>query len=341
MLPRSPVAEEERVEAGGGRGLGGGHVGVAAHHDGVEELLPAAKFGAMCNSAALLADDYVPASAKPPAHGALGVRALVSLLFFTVSGGPIGTETIVSSCGPLAGVGAVVLFALVFSTPQALVTAELTTAFPGNGGNSLWVQAAFGNFWGVFVSYLSLFSAMVDMALYPILLYSTLRTLVHGAYVHPSSTMEACYAHNFTHLPASPASGGANSTGVQHDLWRCMLEPGSDCAAEYALRLALLLIFTLPNLVSPRFLGAFLATLGVITLLPFALLCGYAASRFRLSHLIGHAAAPPSIASSARWANLLGVVFWNLTGFDQVRSRLGSHRSGPNEPQRAAPPMRL
>lgn len=36
----------------------------------------------------------------------------------------------------------------VWSVPEALITAELATAFPENGGYVVWVTAAFGEFWG-------------------------------------------------------------------------------------------------------------------------------------------------------------------------------------------------
>ena len=76
----------------------------------------------------------------------LGVLSVVSLIFFNVSGGPLGSEGIVSAAGPVVGLSAMVAFVLLFSVPQAMITAELSTAFPDNGGYSLWVKAAFGDF---------------------------------------------------------------------------------------------------------------------------------------------------------------------------------------------------
>ena len=37
---------------------------------------------------------------------------------------------------------------LVWSVPEALITAELATTFPENSGYVAWVTAAFGPFWG-------------------------------------------------------------------------------------------------------------------------------------------------------------------------------------------------
>lgn len=37
---------------------------------------------------------------------------------------------------------------LIWSIPEALVTAELATAFPEDSGYVAWVTAAFGPYWG-------------------------------------------------------------------------------------------------------------------------------------------------------------------------------------------------
>ena len=107
-------------------------------------------------------------------HGGngLGVWSVMAIAFFTVSGGPWGSEGIVSTAGPALGLSSLIVFPLVFCIPQALITAELSTAFPSNGGYSLWVTAAFGKFWGVQESYWSWFSGVVDCAMYPLLFYS-------------------------------------------------------------------------------------------------------------------------------------------------------------------------
>ena len=94
------------------------------------------------------------------------------IIFFNVSGGPLGSESAIRHGGPLVGLSAFLAFALLYSLPQAAVTAELSTAFPDNGGYSLWVRAAFGDFWGVQQSYWSWVAGVVDNALYPVLLYS-------------------------------------------------------------------------------------------------------------------------------------------------------------------------
>ena len=57
----------------------------------------------------------------------------------------------VSSGGPLAAVLGFAILPLIWSVPEAMITAELTTAFPENSGYVAWVTAAFGPYWGFMV----------------------------------------------------------------------------------------------------------------------------------------------------------------------------------------------
>ena len=60
----------------------------------------------------------------------------------------------VSSGGPLLAVLGFCILPLLWSVPEALITAELATAFPENSGYVAWVTAAFGPFWGFQVGHL-------------------------------------------------------------------------------------------------------------------------------------------------------------------------------------------
>ncbi len=159
-----------------------------------------------------------------------------------MSGGPLGSEGVIAGVGPLIGLGSLLVFALVFSIPQAMITAELSTAFPSNGGYSIWVQAAFGDFWGVQESYWSWFSGVVDSAIYPVLLYSTAAKLLAGTAADPPADADVppTCAANAT-LAAGGGFGGADGVGGvggvgngthggpdgSRTLWLCMFEPGS------------------------------------------------------------------------------------------------------------------
>jgi amino acid transporter len=77
-----------------------------------------------------------------------GLFYLVFVMFSYTTGGPFGLEDMVTTSGP--GLTLVYLLVLPFfwCIPVSLVSAELTTAMPVEGGFYRWTRAAFGDFWG-------------------------------------------------------------------------------------------------------------------------------------------------------------------------------------------------
>jgi len=73
---------------------------------------------------------------------------LVFVMFSYTTGGPFGLEDMVTTSGP--GMTLVYLLVLPFfwCIPVSLVSAELTTAMPVEGGFYRWTRAAFGDLWG-------------------------------------------------------------------------------------------------------------------------------------------------------------------------------------------------
>ncbi|KAK4266664.1 hypothetical protein QN277_027551 [Acacia crassicarpa] len=99
----------------------------------------------------------------------LALLPLVFLIYFEVSGGPYGEESAVKAAGPLFAILGFVIFPFIWSIPEALVTAELATAFPGNGGFVIWASEAFGPFWGSLMGFWKFFCAVINLASYPVL----------------------------------------------------------------------------------------------------------------------------------------------------------------------------
>lgn len=100
----------------------------------------------------------------------LKLLPLIALIFYEVSGGPFGIEDSVrGGGGPLLSLLGFLIFPLIWSIPEALITAELATSFPENGGYVLWVSSAFGPFWGFQEGFWKWFSGVIDNALYPVL----------------------------------------------------------------------------------------------------------------------------------------------------------------------------
>ncbi|GMF52386.1 unnamed protein product [Phytophthora fragariaefolia] len=100
-------------------------------------------------------------------HRRLGVVGIVSILYVYLCAGPIGSETVISSGGPLVGLLGFVLYALFVAFPFAYIVAELCSAFPEDGGFTVWVLNAFGSFWAFQVGYWSWVAGVLRGALMP------------------------------------------------------------------------------------------------------------------------------------------------------------------------------
>ncbi|PWA75171.1 Amino acid/polyamine transporter I [Artemisia annua] len=106
----------------------------------------------------------------------LTLLPLIALIFYEVSGGPFGVEdSVKSGGGALLSLAGFLIFPIFWSIPEALVTAELATSFPKNGGYVIWISSAFGPFWGFQEGFWKWFSGVMDNALYPVLFLDYLK----------------------------------------------------------------------------------------------------------------------------------------------------------------------
>ena len=114
-------------------------------------------------------------AAAEPKRRTLGTAGLVVIGFFWVSGGIYGNEALVCAAPPAY----ILLFALVtplvFSLPIALMTAELSTAFPADGGQVAWVADACGRAVGAHNAYWVWMVNVIDASIYPQLVSEYLR----------------------------------------------------------------------------------------------------------------------------------------------------------------------
>jgi amino acid transporter len=111
---------------------------------------------------------------------AIGTLGLVFVLFFSTSGGPYTTETLIHSVGPGLGLLILALVPLVWSVPEALIVGELASMLPEEGGYYRWVDRAFGRFWAFQNGWLTWIYSLVDMAIYPVLFNQYLRYFIPG-----------------------------------------------------------------------------------------------------------------------------------------------------------------
>eukprot|EP00392_Amoebophrya_sp_AT5.2_P002591 g2596.t1 len=211
----------------------------------------------------------------------------MAIVFFNVSGGPWGSEEIFSDYGPLVGIVSTFLVAAIWSYPQIQITSELSSAFPVNGGYSLWVTEAFGPFWGTMESYWSWISGVVDNAVYPVLLFDAVKQYYNGG----SDTHFDAMATTSAATTTSPVLSNyrASFHDEDHDRGRTSLQllaEASDSTTStnndavldwmfttpvggYCSKLLLIFILSLPNMISTQGTGQFLQILGILQMLPF------------------------------------------------------------------------
>ena len=108
-----------------------------------------------------------PPSLRP--QRAVTFTGLVAITFLCVAGGAFGLEDAVGASNPFVVMTGILLLPWLWSFPTALMTAELSTAMPEDGGYVLWVQKAFGRFWGFQEGWLSWLCSFADNALYPVM----------------------------------------------------------------------------------------------------------------------------------------------------------------------------
>ncbi|XP_062079968.1 probable polyamine transporter At3g13620 [Humulus lupulus] len=120
----------------------------------------------------------LPTTTKPPTNPKkLTLLPLIFLIYFEVAGGPYGEEPAVKAAGPLLALIGFLVFPFIWSIPEALVTAELSTAYPGNGGFVIWAQQAFGPFWGSLMGTWKFLCVVINIATFPILCVEYLEKL--------------------------------------------------------------------------------------------------------------------------------------------------------------------
>src|SRR5579863_1650246 len=98
-----------------------------------------------------------------------GLFYFVFVMYSYTTGGPYGLEGEVASAGPGMALIYDLVIPLLWSIPMSLVTAELTTAMPVEGGFYRWVRDAFGEFWGFLAGWWNWTAAFVLASAYAVL----------------------------------------------------------------------------------------------------------------------------------------------------------------------------
>jgi amino acid transporter len=106
----------------------------------------------------------------------LGLLPLVMTIFFCVSGGPHGLEPIVQSGHGMAIV-LILVVPFIWAIPIALMSAELGSMMPEEGGYYEWVKHGIGPRSAFFCAWFTYLYSCVDVAIYPVLFLSYLKVI--------------------------------------------------------------------------------------------------------------------------------------------------------------------
>jgi amino acid transporter len=131
---------------------------------------------------------------------------LVFVMFSYTTGGPFGLEDMVTTSGP--GITLLYLLILPFfwCIPVSLVSAELTTVMPVEGGFYRWTRAAFGDFWGFLAGWWNWSASFLLGGIYAVLFADYL------AYYLPKMTW---WEHYLFSLALIAALTWVNVRGIQ------------------------------------------------------------------------------------------------------------------------------
>jgi amino acid transporter len=99
----------------------------------------------------------------------LGTLAIAAVTFSQVCGSPTGIEAAVGAGGAFGFSVALILSMFVWAIPQALIVAELSSAFPAAGGTVGWVEEGLGDILGFINAAMCQLSSISSLSVYPVL----------------------------------------------------------------------------------------------------------------------------------------------------------------------------
>jgi amino acid transporter len=113
--------------------------------------------------------DNLHSTASSLARPLLRTIPLATIVFYTVSGGPFGSEGSIKAGGVFYALVGFLVMPIIWSLPEAMVTAELGSTFPEASGSVAWVEEAFGREVSWMEGYLKWVAGVTDNAIYPTL----------------------------------------------------------------------------------------------------------------------------------------------------------------------------
>ncbi len=210
---------------------------------------------------------------------------LIATIFFCVSGGPFGLEPVMQS-GAWIALLLILVTPIIWAVPVVLMTAELTSAIPEEGGYYIWVLRALGPFPAFLCAWWSWIYSWLDAAIQPTLFFAYLNGLVTIA---------------------------AHSSGLEVHAW-----------IKWLVGLLLIGPSTVLNIRGTRSVGHTAFVLGIALLIPFALMIGLGFPH-ALAHPPHDTFEHGRYAQQTIGAGLF-LVMWNYLGWDSMSTIAGEVR---------------
>lgn len=99
----------------------------------------------------------------------VGVIGVVFMIYAMACAGAFGIEDMIPVAGPGLTIVMLIVIPLFWAVPNALISAELGSALPYEGGSYVWVKRAFGEFWGFQSCFGRLLSYYIGVPIYVVL----------------------------------------------------------------------------------------------------------------------------------------------------------------------------
>jgi amino acid transporter len=220
-----------------------------------------------------------------PAKSQLGMWGVVMVIYFIVAGGPFGLEGLVSASAPGMSIVLVLVTPLLWSLPIMLVTLELGTAMPVEGGYYAWVKRALGPFWGFIEGWTSWLYGILVTSSFAVLFADYLSAFLKQAF------------------------------GVT------LLEDSQ--LIHWLTAVAMTALFAWINIRGAKSVGESAKLFAFFVLLPFVVMFGLAIARY-FAHPTAFwlPFAPPGETPSAAFSLGLFVVMYNYLGWDGISTVL-------------------
>lgn len=259
-----------------------------------------------------------PLNVSQTCRNKLSLTPLVILIFYNVSGGPFGIEATIKAGGNFLSILGFAILPFVWSIPEALVTAELGSAFPKDAsGGVAWVEDAFGERMGLVSGYLGWISGATDNAIYPTLF---LEYLVRVLQIHTTAGNDDDYV-------------------TEGEFSRFVDYLQNNTLAQFFFVAILSVLLAGINYTGLEIVGAASLWVCIISMTPFVIFCLVGFPYIEPSKWLqfpeadetaaqydGDGNTPPQssfVLGAVLWRPYLNNLFWNLNSFDAAASFAG------------------